>query len=1075
MERVELFLETNSVSPTLFVGLGGSGSKIVDRVAEKLRRQWNWEQYRQLVHFFAIDTNIADLESLPQIPPAHRLLISDFDEREYVKQKRGQAQLPADPFCTQWLPEGYDFRATRGSGAGQVRIESRLSLFYQLERDRGEIIKRVNEAIYLAKDHENPFRRFSPRKFNVFIFGSVAGGTGSGAFLALAYLLQELVENAGWIPQLYATLLMPSLFHRAVKGALQPDIDANGYAALKELEHLMRLGYESTEPRLRFHVNPMHAERTHVDRMPFLFCYLVDLPAQMSIAPYREAIADAVYLQLFSPIIGTQHGVYDNYEKHQKSLAHGYAVNYGTYGCSMLVLPDDDLLEYCALRYAKKALESYLTFKLPERAGELAAEFAIDYNDPRFRAMTEERRARVIDEKFRDFVRYCGRLEQDSDNPEGPFSTIVHRCERRDKHAQSLPAEFDREMEKVLQAARDSVDLPMMTPVDLTPTNIKVDAEVDELREAIARSRAALRTMAEGHKVQIGGGAFLRDFFERNRVDPFCQRYFLIGLAEHLATRLAQLDAKHDELKRYALDSETVRNDIKNKKDTLVRTAEWTVLERLRRRNQDFEESRADFVRFFNDDLQGAARLALETEFARELFGVLREAVGGLLDTYRNVTARAAEMIGELGRACDRMRETAESASGRSEAGEYVLDVEVLRDFTGQRHWHHFFEERIGSGEQELAMFDRDRILAAMNEAFGPKSDERGHRRSPTTAEVADALREAFTAMGRERLMPMIKGTRAAGPDRKLKGLLVDDALRLEARYYLTEQLRKDRSPAEPSPAMIDDYVERKLQFCAAKASVLATLDDSIASDDAVVSASDIFLVGMHAHFLGSEQGSLQPLLNKAAPGHQLLEGWYDEKRVVFYRAVLGVPLYFFRRVNGELRNAYVQVMARKERGYPLHVDGDWETSLPNLDPLERKQEQVARERGEELRRYAWAILAGAVVAREGRYLWSHAGHEGELGVGHRAGFAGFAALDARTGERLAAAARDRREAALADRQLADELRGRIERWVSELDEEAWQLEQRKQRGDRETIAFLGELLGVLRGELERLGPAPRA
>jgi hypothetical protein len=1074
MERVELFLETNSVSPTLFIGLGGSGSKIVDRVSDKLRRQWNWEQYRQLVHFFAIDTNIADLESLPNIPPAHRLLISDFDKREFVKQKRGQAHLPPDPFCTQWLPEGYDFRATRGSGAGQVRIESRLSLFYQLERDRGELIKRLNEAIYLAKDHENPFRRFSPRKFNVFIFGSVAGGTGSGGFLAMAYLLQELVENAGWIPQLYATLLMPSLFHRAVKGALQPDIDANGYAALKELEHLMRLGYESTEPRLRFHVNPMHVEKTHVDRMPFLFCYLVDLPAQMSIAPYREAIADAVYLQLFSPIIGTQHGVYDNYEKHQKSLAHGYAVNYGTYGCSMLVLPDNDLLEYCAMRYAKKALESYLTFQLPDRAGELANEFAINYDDPRFRAMTEERRARVIDEKFRDFVRYCGRLEQDSDNTEGPFSTIVHRCERRDKQSQSLPAEFDREMEKLLQAARDAIDLPMMTPVDLTPTNIKVDAEVDELREAIARARAALRTMAEGHKVQIGGGSFLRDFFERNRVDPFCQRYFLIGLAEHLATRLGQLDAKHDELKRYALDSDSIRNEIKSKKETLARTAEWTLLERLKRRNRDFEESRADFVRFFNDDLQGAARLALETELARELFGALKAAVGGLLDTYRNVTARAAEMIGELGRSCDRMLASAESASGRSEAGEYVLDVEVLRDFTGRRHWHHYFEERIGSGEQELAMFDRDRILATMNDAFGPRIDARGQRRTPTTAEVAESLREAFTAMGRERLAPMITGTRAAGPDRKLKGLLVDDALRLEARYYLTEQLRKDRSSADPTPAMIDDYVERKLQFCASKAAVLATLDESLASDDAVVSANDIFLVGMHEHFLGAEQGSLQPLLNKAAPGHQLLEGWYDEKRVVFYRAVLGVPLYFFRRVNGELRNAYLQVMARKERGYPLHIDGDWETSLPNLDPLERKQEQVAAERGASLRDYSWAVLAGVVVEHDGRCRWTLAGHEGELGTGRRASFQGFVALDARTAQRLREAAQAQQEAARADRALAGELRARIEKWVADLDEEAWRLEQRGQRDDRETVAFLGELQQVLRGELERLGPAAR-
>jgi hypothetical protein len=1070
VERVELFLETNSVSPTLFVGLGGSGSRIIDRVSEKLRQRWNWEQYRDLVHFFAIDTNSADLEGLPHVPPANRILISDFDKREYVRQKRGAAHMPADAFCTQWLPDWYEFRATRGAGAGQVRIESRLSLYYQLERDRGEIIKRLNEAIYTAKDHENPFRRTSPRKFNAFVFGSVAGGTGSGGFLVVAYLLQELIEAAGWIPQLYATLLMPSLFHRAVKGALQPDIDANGYAALKELEHVMKLGYEATEPTREFHVNPAHPGQPHVDRMPFLFCYLVDLPAQMSIAPYREAIADAVFLQLFSPIIGTQHGVYDNYEKHQKSLAHGYAVNYGTYGCSMLVLPDDDLLEYCALRYAKKALEAYLTFRMPERAGELVAEFAINYDDPRFRAMTEERRARVIDEKFRDFVRYCGRLEQDSDNPEGTFSTIVHRCERRDKQAQSLPAEFDREVEKLVQAARDAIDLPTMTPVDLTPTNIKVDAEVDELREAIARARAALRTSSEAHKVHVASGAFLRDFFERNRVDPFCQRYFLIGLAEHLATRLGQLDAKHEELKRYTLDSDPMRNDIRQKKDLLVRTAEWTLLERLKRRNRDFEEARADFVRFFNDELQGAARQLLETEFQRELFGALRDSVAGLLDVYRNVTARAAEMVAELGRGCDRMLATAESPSGRSEAAEYVLDVEALRDFTGRRLWDRYFDEFVGRGEVELAMFDRDRILAAMNEAFAPELDERGQRRTPTTAEVADRLRAAFTAMGRERLALMIKGTRAAGPDRKLKGLLIDDALRLEARYHLTQQLRKDRSSEDPTPRMIADYVERKLAFCASKAAVLATLDETLASDDAVVAANDIFLVGMHEHFIGSDEHSLQPLLAKAAPGHQLLEGWYDEKRIVFYRAELGLPLYFFRRVNQDLKSSYLQVMAREGRGYPLHIDAGWEQGLPNLDPLEQRQEQARDRRATELGAFCWAHLGGAVVERDARWRWTHAGHEGELGAGLRAGFDGFCALDRRTRERLDEVARARREEALAEPAARGADRERLAAWAHTLDEQAWQLEQRKQRGDREEAAFLAELQRAVKHEIEELG-----
>ena len=44
-------------------------------------------------------------------------------------------------------------------------------------------------------------------------------------------------------------------------------------------------------------------------------------------------MADACYLQIFSPLLGAQAGEYDNYEKHQKKLALGhFSVHYGSFG-----------------------------------------------------------------------------------------------------------------------------------------------------------------------------------------------------------------------------------------------------------------------------------------------------------------------------------------------------------------------------------------------------------------------------------------------------------------------------------------------------------------------------------------------------------------------------------------------------------------------------------------------------------------------------------------------------------------------------------------------------------------------
>jgi hypothetical protein len=1057
----ELLLNTNSVSPSLFVGLGGSGSKIVDRIAEKLSCRWDYEQYRRLVHFFAVDTNQADLEQTEHVPPRHRILISDFDKRAYVEQKRGGAHLPPDAFTTQWLPPEYAFRSARGSGAGQVRIESRLSLAYQLERDRGEIIRRINEAIYEAKDHDNPFRRSSPRRFNAFVFGSVAGGTGSGGFLVAAYLLQELIEAAGWIPQVYATLLLPSLFHRVVKGALQPDIDANGYAALKELEHLMRLGYEGQAQTARFHYNPNREEEPNVRRMPFGFVYVVDLPAAMSIASYSEAVADSAYVQLFSPVLGAQEGEYDNYEKHQKTLANGYAVHYGSFGCSVLVLPDDDLLEYCSLRYAKKAMEGYLTFRLPDQAGEAARELAVNWEDPKFRAMSEERRAALVDQKYVEFVRYLGRLEQDAGNPDGPFSTIVHRCERREKKSDALAPAFDLEVERMLREAKDAIDLHTITPVDITAKNIKVDAEVEELRRKLASSRSAVASLREAHAKAIESGALFRSFFEASRVDPFCQRYFLVGLGEHLAKRLTDLATRRAELVRYELDSDLVRDELTKRKALLARTAEYTLLERLKRRNEDFEEARAAFVRFFNDELSQVNRMLIEIDFQREIFTAMQRVTGALLEVFRSVTARAAELIAGLGREADRLLATAQTSTGRAEAHEYVLDVEALQDFSGRRYWDRYFDEFVGSGEAELALFNRDAIFSVMNAAFAPGVDEKGRRTTPTADEVAEELRAAFVRMGREKLEPSIRGVRAGGVDRKLKGLLLDDALRLEARYSLGDQLKKDHSPYAPTEAMIEDYLVKKLRFCADKSGLLATIDETLLSDEGVVAASDVFLVGLHDHYQGAGTASLEPLLRKAAGDPRLLEGWHDEKQIVFYRAMLGVPLYFYRRVNGEMRTAYRRVLSRPGRKYPLHIDANWEEGLPDLDPRSRKADDEVRGRESAAAAFLWALLAGGVERRGSDLVWVFGDHSGSLGRSYREALATFAALDERTRARLDGAGEERRRSLRAEPDaLARELGGKSK----ELDDLVWDLEQRG--GAAEEIAAVNRVLAAIRSEL---------
>ena len=72
-------LSGEKFSPTLFIGLGGAGSRVVNLLAGKLRMHPSWKRLSELTHFAVVDTNKDDLYKNSNIPPDSRFLISAFD------------------------------------------------------------------------------------------------------------------------------------------------------------------------------------------------------------------------------------------------------------------------------------------------------------------------------------------------------------------------------------------------------------------------------------------------------------------------------------------------------------------------------------------------------------------------------------------------------------------------------------------------------------------------------------------------------------------------------------------------------------------------------------------------------------------------------------------------------------------------------------------------------------------------------------------------------------------------------------------------------------------------------------
>ena len=994
-------LSADRFSPTLFVGLGGSGSKIVNAIAGKLKRHPNWERFRDLIHSVCIDTNKADLEKQQNVARENRFLVSAFDRRSYVARKRGKQELREDTMVTQWVHPDYQFREAQGAGAGQIRVESRLGLYYNLEEDRAGILRQIKRMLDAATRPDDPYRDNEDRVINTLVYASVAGGTGSGGFLPMAYLLQDLIKDHGWgRPNVVGTLLLPSVFTADVEQALHADIDANGYAALKELEHVTKLSYERYMERVEFHYDPTHRERTHISTRPFSLCYLVDKPGELSVEKYTNAIADSAFLQVFSPIVGAQAGEYDNYDKHQKSLAlEHFAVHYGSFGAAMLILPRGDILQYAAMRWVHRVLDTYLVFGKDEA-------FRVPYNDPKFQRLAREEQDRIVDEKFVQFVDHQARLEEDRQE-KGAYSQIV-----AGKATDGTPLRngFRRKLATLFEGLDEQIKIEPVDILQIHEGNTSLAKFQENLRRDVASSRGrVMGSYLQGAIADLKSGRFWNDFFRANNIGPLAQRYFLVRLkAEGALTPFedpAEGSFLHETKENsFDLDADHIKRDLADLEKRLRETSQKGFLgSMLSRENKPFDQVRRKVQDQFNQ-IESGQRDWLKASFWQQFHTELQVGLEARLKAFRNVSQVADEVARNLLDEAERLRADPSTRGDASDATAFYLDSEVLRDDRGgQRLWNRLFEHKL----DRSAYYDEATIFGAISASFQPATDKEGRLHAKDAMEIVRDLRGQLEAIARDTLGRVLDE----------QGFDLKTGLALEARYVATRGASASDEAAleKVSDRDVQAHVRDKFKRLAEQCVILANLDKTKLDDPSVVPAH-IFYVGLAPRYDGDEPDSLREAIKHVASGVDLIPGWDEKDMIVFYRAMLGIPLYFYKRVNDELYHHYATVKADPKRSYPLHIEAAWENGLPNIDPKElraaeekRHAEEEAQARVATQEKQIWsfvlATLSGGVQkGADGGFDWVVGSVRKRLGADRALSFTSFWALDPSLRDDLVAA-----------------------------------------------------------------------
>jgi hypothetical protein len=244
------------VNPTFIIGLGGVGNKVVRLVRERFLATSEKGVLPPTVLLRSIDTTNQPPSWADPLPEKMFTNIGNFDADDVVNNLESYQEI------NRWYKyaKGEFAPGFVSSGAKAKRPVGRICFFHQFNRIKTAlesdfaVPKSIDLRERLMREQEIDVSQVP----QVFLVGSIAGGTCSGMFIDAAFAARRMLMDLGYHGiQVIGIFALPSVIHADSKDedtdmALQRRINAMG--ALQELDFLMRSwdtgSFELDYPRL---------------------------------------------------------------------------------------------------------------------------------------------------------------------------------------------------------------------------------------------------------------------------------------------------------------------------------------------------------------------------------------------------------------------------------------------------------------------------------------------------------------------------------------------------------------------------------------------------------------------------------------------------------------------------------------------------------------------------------------------------------------------------------------------------------------------------------------------------------
>ncbi|MBL4746251.1 MAG: hypothetical protein JKY08_07760 [Flavobacteriaceae bacterium] len=231
-----------NINPALFIGLGGTGHKVLLQVKTSL------------------------LKNYGEVPPATKLLCFDTDKKEllsankeieyFKKNSKGDKSLVHEEikfspneivaipitnpvsllnqgFIRDWVSDEVAPRiGPSNTGAKQIRQMGRFAIFenYTKEDIRSQIKDRINDLNSITQLKNGDYN--SVGEPTIHLVFSPGGGTGAGSFIDIVTIIRDISPEI----TIWGYMVMPEFY---TGFPMTTSIIPNSYASLMEIDHLM--------------------------------------------------------------------------------------------------------------------------------------------------------------------------------------------------------------------------------------------------------------------------------------------------------------------------------------------------------------------------------------------------------------------------------------------------------------------------------------------------------------------------------------------------------------------------------------------------------------------------------------------------------------------------------------------------------------------------------------------------------------------------------------------------------------------------------------------------------------------